>query len=146
MLPTLSNLSVSYEPESCLRHRYSSQYLRISLLHWEFRFPLSYSSNAVSNALPGLSPGLSHLTYVTTYIPFTPSNSEQRSRPLYYRGCWHRVSRLFLCWYHHSLHLLDEKTFFPADRDLQPEGLHHSRGIAASGFRPLCKIPHCCLP
>ncbi len=27
---------------------------------------------------------------------FTPSNSEQRSHPLYYRGCWHRVSRCLL--------------------------------------------------
>src|SRR5262245_58461847 len=24
--------------------------------------------------------------------------------------------------------------------------LHPPRGVAASGFRPLCKIPHCCLP
>ena len=142
----LSNLSVSNEPERCLRHRYSSRYLRLSLLHREFPFPLSHSSKAVSNAVPGLSPGLSHLTYFTTYIRFTPSNSEQRLRPLYYRGCWHRVSRLFLCWYHHCLCLLDINPFFPADRDLQPESLHHSRGIAASGLRPLCKIPHCCLP
>jgi len=36
--------------------------------------------------------------------------------------------------------------FFPPDRALQPEGLHHSRGVAASGFPPLRKIPHCCLP
>ena len=36
--------------------------------------------------------------------------------------------------------------FFPAERALRPEGLHHSRGIAASGFPPLCKIPNCCLP
>ncbi len=27
-----------------------------------------------------------------------------------------------------------------------PEGLPPSRGIAPSGFRPLRKIPHCCLP
>ncbi len=33
--------------------------------------------------------------------------------------------------------------FFPLDRALRPEGLHHSRGVAASGFRPLRKIPHC---
>src|SRR6185295_6609527 len=25
-----------------------------------------------------------------------PRNSEQRSHPLYYRGCWHRVSRCLL--------------------------------------------------
>ena len=24
--------------------------------------------------------------------------------------------------------------------------LHPPRGVAASGFRPLCNIPHCCLP
>ncbi len=36
--------------------------------------------------------------------------------------------------------------FFPAERALQPEGLLHSRGMAGSGFRPLSKIPHCCLP
>ena len=27
-----------------------------------------------------------------------------------------------------------------------PEILLHSRGVAASGFPPLCNIPHCCLP
>ncbi len=36
--------------------------------------------------------------------------------------------------------------FFPAERALQPEGLLHSRGMAGSGFPPLSKIPHCCLP
>ncbi len=36
--------------------------------------------------------------------------------------------------------------FFPAESTLQPEGLLHTRGMAASGFRPLCNIPHCCLP
>src|SRR5208283_439186 len=30
----------------------------------------------------------------TAYTPFTPSNSEQRSPPTYYRGCWHVVGRL----------------------------------------------------
>ena len=34
----------------------------------------------------------------------------------------------------------------PKKRSLQPEGLHPPRGVAASGFRPLCKIPDCCLP
>jgi hypothetical protein len=34
----------------------------------------------------------------------------------------------------------------PDKRALQPEGLHHSRGIAGSGFPPLSNIPHCCLP
>ncbi len=35
---------------------------------------------------------------------------------------------------------------FPSYRALRPEGLHRSRGVAASGFRPLRNIPHCCLP
>ena len=36
--------------------------------------------------------------------------------------------------------------FLPEKRGLQPIGLLPSRGIAPSGFRPLRKIPHCCLP
>ena len=37
-------------------------------------------------------------------------------------------------------------SFVPTDRSLHPEGLHQSRGVAASGFPPLRNIPHCCLP
>jgi hypothetical protein len=29
---------------------------------------------------------------------------------------------------------------------LQPKGFHPARGVAPSGFRPLWKIPYCCLP
>ena len=101
MLPTLSRLSVSYRPESRFRHWCSSQYLRISPLHWEFRFPLLSSSLLVSKAGPGLSPRFSLSTSQTTYTPFTPSNSGQRSPPTFYRGCWHVVSRGFLLGYRH---------------------------------------------
>ena len=97
MLPQLSCLSVSISPESRLRHRCSSRYLRISPLHLEFRFPIAHSSQAVSKAIPGLSPGLSLQTDLAACAPFTPSHSEQRLQPPYYRGCWHGVSRcLFL--------------------------------------------------
>ncbi len=96
MLPTLSRLSVSFRPDGRLRHRCSSGYLRISPLHPEFHHPLRNSSHAVSDALPRLSPGLSHPTCGAAYTRFTPSNSEQRSHPLSYRGCWHRVSRCLL--------------------------------------------------
>ena len=48
---------------------------------------------AVSNAVPELSPEISHLTCQAAYAPFTPSKSEQRLLPTYYRGCWHVVSR-----------------------------------------------------
>ena len=101
MLPTLSRLSVNYGPDSRLRHRCSSQYLRISPLHWEFHYPLPNSSPTVLSAAPRLSPGISHLTYQTAYAPFTPSNSEQRLLPTYYRGCWHVVSRSFFSGYRH---------------------------------------------
>ncbi len=45
--------------------------------------------------LSQLSRELSRTSYSTAYAPFTPSKSEQRSPPLSYRGCWHRVSRGF---------------------------------------------------
>ena len=102
MLPTLSLLSVSIGPDSRLRLWCSSRYLRISPLHREFRYPLPISSYTVLSALPRLSPGLSHLTYITAYERFTPSNSEQRLHPPYYRGCWHGVSRCFLRGYRHQ--------------------------------------------
>ena len=115
MLPTLSRLSVSYRPESRLRHWCSSQYLRISPLHWEFHFPLRHSRKTVSDAAPWLSHGISHLTCLPAYTPFTPSNSGQRSPPTYYRGCWHVVSRgLFFGYRHYSSpikEVYDPKTF-----------------------------------
>ncbi len=36
--------------------------------------------------------------------------------------------------------ILTPYEFFPLDRALRPESLHHSRGVAASGFPPLRKI------
>ncbi len=83
------------------RHRCSSRYLRISPLHREFHAPLPYSSTTVSPAGSELSPEISQVTCGTAYAPFTPNNSEQRSHPLYYRGCWHRVSRCFFHQYRH---------------------------------------------
>ena len=93
MLPTPSHLSVSHLLVGCLRHWYSSRYLQISPLHLEFCLPLSDSSYAVLNAVQELSSCLSHQAYITAYMPFTPNDSEQRSPPTYYRGCWHVVSR-----------------------------------------------------
>jgi hypothetical protein len=60
---------------------------------------------AVSDAVPGLSPGISRLTCHAAYAPFTPSDSEQRSGPSYYRGCWHEVSRPFLFRYYQPCRL-----------------------------------------
>ena len=65
----------------------------------------------VSSALSGLGPEISHLTRPAAYAPFTPSKSEQRSGPLYYRGCWHRVSRPFLLRYHQIPYVLGKVSF-----------------------------------
>ncbi len=46
-----------------------------------------------------MSRRFSHPTDRPAYAPFTPSKSEQRSFPPCYRGCWHGVSRNFLCRY-----------------------------------------------
>ena len=96
--------------------------------------------------LTGLSPALLRSTCDAACAPFTPNNSGQRLPPTYYRGCWHVVSRGLLFGYRHSDMVLAYQPFVPDHRALQPEGRHHSRGVAPSDFRPLRKIPHCCLP
>ncbi len=113
MLPTLSRLSVSNGPAGRLRHRCSSRSLRIPPLHREFHQPLPCSSPTVSKAVLRLSRSVSPPTYRAAYAPFTPSDSGQRSHPLYYRGCWHRVSRCFLWRY--------RQDFVPPDRGYNPK-------------------------
>ena len=137
MLPTPSRLSVSIGPESRLRHGCSSQYLRISPLHWEFRLPLPYSSQAVSDALPRLSRGLSRLTCKAAYTRFTPSNSEQRSHPPYYRGCWHGVSRCFFLRYRQSPRLVT------AERSSRPKGLYDPKAFFTHAALLRQGFPHC---
>ena len=146
MLPTLSRLSVSVEPSGRLRIRCSSRYLRISPLHREFHHPLSNSRQPVSDDILRLSRRLLHLTRLPAYTPFTPSDSGQRLLPPYYRGCWHGVSRSLLCRYRHISTLFEYLPFVPTYRGLRSIELHPPRGVAASGFRPLRNIPHCCLP
>ena len=142
----LSSLSVSCRPESRLRHWCSSIYLRIPPLHMEFHSPLLHSRMTVSDAVPRLSRGLSHQTYHSACARFTPNKSGQRLPPTYYRGCWHVVSRGFLVRYRHLKPIFSVSTFVPDNRALRFENLLHSRGVAPSDFRPLWKIPHCCLP
>ena len=122
MLPTLSRLSVSSRPEGRLRRWCSSRYLRISPLHREFHPPLRYSSRTVSNALPGVSPGISHRTYPTACTRFTPSDSEQRLRPPSYRGCWHGVSRRFLWRYRQRRVCSSPPVSFPLTAVYTPKG------------------------
>ncbi len=91
---------------------------------------------AVLNGPPGLSPGISRPTYHTAYTPFTPSNSEQRSPPTYYRGCWHVVGRGFFFRYHQTP--LFTGPFFPIEKVYDPKAfiphaalLHHPFGHCA---------------
>ena len=90
-------------PGSRLRHWCSSRYLRISPLHREFHFPLTYSRLAVSDDIRRLSRRILHLTGKSACVPFTPSNSGQRLPPTYYRGCWHVVCRGLFVRYRHRL-------------------------------------------
>ncbi len=140
MLPTLSRLSVSIGPGSRLRHRYSSRYLRISPLHREFYYPLPYSSLAVSNALPQLSRGLSHLTCQAAYTRFTPSNSEQRLHPPYYRGCWHGVSRCFLERYRQAHGVLFPRVVRPS-----PTGLYDLKTFITHSASLRQAFAHCAI-
>ena len=140
----LSSLSVSIRPEICLRFRCSSRYLRIPPLHLEFQSPLRNSSSTVSNAVPELSSGISHQTYQTTCGPFTPNESEQRSSPTYYRGCWHVVSRDFLQRYRQSSSLLtavyNPKTFIPHAALLGQTFVHCPKFSTAASRRSLGSI------
>ncbi len=85
--------------------------------------PLHYSSKAVSDAVPELSSGISHLTYLAAYARFTPSNSEQRLGPSYYRGCWHEVSRPFLFGYYQRDGLLTHTLYSPMTGVYDPRAL-----------------------
>ena len=62
-----------------------------------------------------MSRELSQKTYRTAYLRFTPSDSEYRLPPTYYRGCWHVVSRGLFFRYRHYSSLIKEvynpKTF-----------------------------------
>ncbi len=140
LLPTLSRLSVSNGPGCRLRHWYSSRYLRISPLHREFYNPLPYSSSAVSNALPRLSRGLSHLTCRAAYTRFTPSDPEQRSHPPYYRGCWHGVSRCFLERYRQAYRVL-----FPQVVLSSPTGLYDPKTFITHAASLRQAFAHCAI-
>lgn len=148
----LSNLSVSYRPESRLRHWCSSIYLRIPPLHMEFHSPLLHSRKAVSDAIPRLSRGLSHLTCLPACVRFTPNKSGQRLPPTYYRGCWHVVSRDFLVDYRQIIssysnypsspttELYDPKTFFTHAALLHQTCVHCGRFPTAASRRSLGRV------
>ena len=145
-------MSVSTCPGRRLRLWCSSRSLRISPLHREFHSPLPHSSTAVTAAISELSPEISPQSYRTAYAPFTPNNSEQRLHPLYYRGCWHRVSRCFLSRYRLSSVMLgrsvsslatvlyDPKTFITHAALLRQAFAHCARFPTAASRRSLDRV------
>ena len=144
--------TLAFEPQCQLQSRKSPSPLVFLLIstHFTATLGIPLSSPALKkysfHPITGLSPELLRQTDIPTCAPFTPNNSGQRLPPTYYRGCWHVVSRGFLVRYRHFLALFTLGSFVPINRALQSEDLHHSRGVAPSDFRPLRKIPHCCLP
>ena len=144
MLPTLSRLSVRKAPAGRLRRRCSSRSLRISPLHLEFHLPLTFSRYTVLEAIPGLSPGLSPPAYASAYTPFTPSKSEQRLHPPYYRGCWHGVSRCLFLRYRLSSslrkELYDPKAFFTHAALLRQAFAHCAKFPTAASRRSLGRV------
>ena len=74
---------------------------------------------------------------MAAYAPFTPSKSEQRYGPLYYRGCWHRVSRPFLLGYHQLRDVLGPLAFSPMTGVYDPRAFILHAASHRQGF------PHC---
>ena len=143
---------LAFEPQRQLQSRKSPSPLVFLLIstHFTATLGIPLSSPALKkysfHPITGLSPELLRQTDIPTCAPFTPNNSGQRLPPTYYRGCWHVVSRGFLVRYRHLKPIFSVSTFVPDNRALRFENLLHSRGVAPSDFRPLWKIPHCCLP
>ena len=90
---------------------------------------------------------------MSAYTRFTPSNSEQRLHPLYYRGCWHRVSRCLLRRYrqHESSYslafsslpteLYNPKAFIPHAAWLGQAFAHCPIFLTAASRRSLARVP-----
>ena len=89
------------------------------------------------------------MTCPAAYAPFTPSDSEQRLPPTYYRGCWHVVSRDFL-WGYRQPRLLgvsspltgvyDPKAFIPHAASLRQAFAHCARFPTAASRRSLGRV------
>ena len=85
-------------------------------------------------------------------MPFTPNNSEQRSPPTCYRGCWHVVSRgLFWNSRHHSAipcqayssfqkELYNLTAFIVHAASLHQTFVHCGRFLAAASRRSLGRV------
>ena len=103
---------------------------------------------AVSEAASRLSLEISLPTCHTAYGPFTPSNSEQRWPPTFYRGCWHVVSRGFLYPYRQTLAghssgskgVYTPRSFIPHAALLRQTFVHCARFPTAASRRSLDRV------
>ncbi len=107
--------------------------------------PLSHTrSTAVFDGPSRLSREISHQTHCAAYALFTPSNSEQRWPPTYYRGCWHVVSRGFFCRYRLISSLPKElytpKSFITHAASLHQGFPHCARFPTAASRRSLDRV------
>ena len=73
----------------------------------------------------------------SAYARFTPSNSEQRLHPSYYRGCWHEVSRCFFFWYRQNCQL------FATIPSSQPKELYNPRAFFTHAALLRQAFAHC---
>ena len=88
-----------------------------------------------------MSRGISRPTYLTAYTPFTPSDSEQRLHPPYYRGCWHGVSRCFLCGYRQEDVILARPISSPLTELYDPKAFITHAALLRQGFPHCAKFP-----
>ena len=91
-----------------------------------------------------MSLGLSPPACAPAYTPFTPSKSEQRLHPPYYRGCWHGVSRCLFPGYRlvssPGKELYDPKAFFTHAALLRQAFAHCAKFPTAASRRSLDRI------
>ena len=81
------------------------------------------------------------MTYRAAYAPFTPNNSEQRLHPLYYRGCWHRVSRGFLSRYRQAKRLLTSQPSSLTTGFYSPKTFITHAALLRQAFAHCAKFP-----
>ncbi len=84
---------------------------------------------------------ISHSTYKPAYTPFTPSKSGQRLTPLYYRGCWHRVSRVFLLRYSQTGRLFTSQLYSRMTELYNPKAFITHAALLHQAFAHCGKFP-----
>ncbi len=84
---------------------------------------------------------ISHPTYKSAYTPFTPSKSGQRLTPLYYRGCWHRVSRVFLLRYNQTERLFTFQLYSRMTELYNPKAFITHAALLHQAFAHCGKFP-----